>query len=94
MIRHPITDACTYPINYYRQALQAANTDQRLPNNTVPTLQLWGLADLYLGPVVGRGSRKYNDDFEEKVFNIKTFSIVSKYVSEVVIIFGLGWCIL
>ena len=32
----------------------------------MPTLQLWGLGDLYLSPVVGRGSRKYNEDFEEK----------------------------
>ena len=62
-----ITDACTYPINYYREALQGGSADKRkIPNNTVPTLQLWGLGDLYLSPVVGRGSRKYNEDFEEK----------------------------
>ena len=67
LIRSSTADACTYPINYYRQALQGGTKAQRLPNNTVPTLQLWGLGDLYLGPVVGRGSRKYNDDFEEKV---------------------------
>ena len=27
---------------------------------------LWGLGDLYLSHKVGRGSRKYNEDFEEK----------------------------
>ena len=59
-----LTDACTYPLNYYRQAWQSGR--KRVAKNTVPTLQLWGLADLYLTPRVGRDSRKFNEDFEEK----------------------------